>query len=960
MIAFIRKHLFTASDKNNSAPFIFILLLIYSVAILVYVGLFFNMYHVVFRLILNTVLILIFIFLERSKLSRDIRAFILPILLMSGITAAAISLGGDFLIYIYSIGGSMISFTYLKPKSISIYVGVYCAATAAILFGFNINLLGESFNVVHNVLSLLVITGINVLVCVLCKTFTVTVKAMTEAKNETEIIMKEKLEYSIKFSETLAEMTKLPTISAGFLNDAADVIAKEGCLALETSRIGIWRYVKSSNALKSVTYYDSSTGKHKIQDDFDLSNRKKYLKLLDSERMIVMNNIHECRVVFEYPYGEDYLNAALDAPIRSDGNLFGVICVEQGSGSKSEKGRIWTIEEQNFVSSLADLMALAISGYERRIAHEIAEEANRSKSKFLATISHEIRTPMNAIIGIAQIELQKEDLPDEYADAFGKVYSAGNSLLGIINDILDMSKVETGKLELNTTEYDVPSLINDAIQLNIIRIGSKQIEFIVDINERIPSKLFGDELRLKQILNNLLSNAIKYTEKGYVKLSARHEENGGDITLHFAVEDTGQGIKPEDAEQLFSEFVRFNADKNRATEGTGLGLSITKRLVDMMSGKINVRSKYGTGSLFTVTVKQGAIECTAIGKDLAERLRNFTYIGDRQNGRHLITREIMPYGSVLVVDDVDTNLYVAEGLLSPYKLKIETTSSGFAAMEKVVSGNVYDVIFMDHMMPQMDGIEATAKLRGLGYTGVIIALTANALAGNSEMFEKHGFDGFIPKPIDIRQLNTVLNKYIRDRYPEEAKKYKPEEVTANNDSTEIDLNILRAFVRDAGKAVTTLRETASGGDFKLFTTTAHAMKSALMNIGERTASVQASALERAGLRSDADFISLHANAFIKTLENLKKSLTPGEADADDASVTEDTVYLKEQLEIIKSACKNYDDDAAYIALNSLKERTWKAQTLASIEEIRDMLYSDSDFSGAAQRVEQLIKQTESG
>ena len=394
-----------------------------------------------------------------------------------------------------------------------------------------------------------------------------------------------------------------------------------------------------------------------------------------------------------------------------------------------------------------------------------SEQANKSKTNFLATMSHEIRTPMNAIIGITQIQLQKENLQEEYAEVFEMIYSSGNSLLGIINDILDMSKIETGKLDINPVEYDTPNFINDTVQLNILRIGDKKIDFKLKVDENLPSKLYGDELRVKQVLNNLLSNAIKYTEKGFVKLSVGHSaSDDGYITMSFCVEDTGQGLTAENKELLFVEYSRFNLEANRTTEGAGLGMTITKKLVEMMDGTISLESEYGKGSAFTVTIRQKQVECSPIGPEIVERLHNFTYVDESHIYQSHIVYEPMPYGSVLVVDDVETNLYVAEGILSLYELHVELAESGYEAIEKVESGKEYDIIFMDHMMPNMDGIVATQKLRELGYKGTIVALTANALVGNEEMFTQNGFDGFVPKPIDLRSIDVILNKFIRDRY----------------------------------------------------------------------------------------------------------------------------------------------------------------------------------------------------
>jgi signal transduction histidine kinase/DNA-binding response OmpR family regulator len=588
-----------------------------------------------------------------------------------------------------------------------------------------------------------------------------------------------------------------------------------------------------------------------------------------------------------------------------------------------------------------------------------AEEANKSKSDFLASMSHEIRTPMNAIIGVTQIELLNSDLTERTANALEMIYSSGNNLLGIINDILDMSKIETGKLELIPAQYDIPSLINDAVQLNIVRIGSRRIEFMLEIDESLPLYLYGDELRIKQILNNLLSNGIKYTENGYVKLSVYHTLQGDDVKLHFAVEDTGQGMMPEDLDKLFTEFLRFNVSMNRTVEGTGLGLNITKTLVELMNGTINAVSEYGKGSTFTVTVMQKAIPGPAIGKEIADQLKNFTFTGERQAAIMQFTRESMPYGSILVVDDIATNLFVAKGLLTPYNIQIDTAESGYKAIDKISAGMAYDIIFMDHMMPQMDGMVTTQKLRAMGYNGIIIALTANAIVGNEGMFMQNGFDGFISKPIDIRQLNAVLNQYIRDKYPEEAKKHKETETLAppriTADTTEMTMQIKRIFCDEAARAIQTINETMAAGDMNLFITTVHGMKSALANIGEYKASALAGALEDNSNKKNMGFIIANLPTFIETLDTLIRTHVPHEAPVEnDGDITEDTYFLKEQLETIVTACQEYDIIAALAALDRLRKKTWKSETMALINKIHDLLSLDSDFDGAAEKTKEIL------
>ncbi|MDR0652193.1 MAG: response regulator [Synergistaceae bacterium] len=432
------------------------------------------------------------------------------------------------------------------------------------------------------------------------------------------------------------------------------------------------------------------------------------------------------------------------------------------------------------LSVIGIMMIIALSVMLLRLsaARIRSDEANLSKSAFLATMSHEIRTPLNAILGFSEIQLQK-NLPYDTHTDLEKIYSSGSNLLRIINDILDISKIEAGGFEILSADFDVAALISDVVQINIVRIGSKNIAFELEIDETMPSRLRGDDLRIKQILNNLLSNAFKYTKEGKVSFSAAWRPEGVYAAVTFTVSDTGMGIKESDMKKLFTKYSQLDSNANRNIEGTGLGLAITKRLVELMGGTIEAESEYGKGSVFRVELVLEIALGTPIGKKTADELKCLRFMKNRLlKGKNLV-RSHMPYGRVLVVDDVTTNLDVAKGLMIPYGLSIDCASSGREAIEKIRSisdgapaSEKYDIVFMDHMMPEMDGIETTRIIRceiGTEYarTAPIIALTANAISGNEEMFLAAGFNGFIPKPIDIMKLDAALNRWVRDKQSED-------------------------------------------------------------------------------------------------------------------------------------------------------------------------------------------------
>jgi len=805
---------------------------------------------------------------------------------------------------------------------------------------------------------------------------------------ESERLTEVKYTYARKLNDSLAEITQSPAIAAGDLKAVADVIAKEGCSTLNAYRISVWRLSKSRNALVNTSTYDGITCEHSIQDDFSLSMRPEYKKMIETERIIVTNDTSAASYdIFCDGYGED-LCAVLDAPIRVDGKVVGVICAEQNRCEDYPEKREWLIEELTFVSSLADLIALAISGNERRKAREAAENANQAKSAFLASMSHEIRTPMNSILGVTDILLQNEILPADIEDGLNRIYTSSDMLLGIINDILDFSKIEAGKMDILPAEYVTASLINDSVQLNMTRIYDKPIEFEVQVDEKIPAKLIGDELRIKQVMNNLLSNAFKFTNSGKVSLSIVSEPlpNGTDVILVIIVRDTGRGMTDDQLNNLFQEYSRFDANEEITTEGTGLGLTITQRLITLMNGGIKVESQLGAGSTFTVQLPQKIVDNEVLGREVADHLKHFrmNYVSRIRRGQ--INRTKMPYGSVLLVDDVEANLYVAVGLLKPYALRIESVMSGQETLDLILSGKTYDIIFMDHMMPEMDGIEVTKRLRDFGYTDPIVALTANAVTGQADVFLENGFDEFISKPIDIRQLNTILNKYIRDKKSVEAdescssqtesNESGDDEQTQNTDEeapVEIDIAGLdtikglndcdgnnkryMSMLRSYAASVRLLLPELEGVDkdrLLEYKTKVHGIKGASRLIYAEQLGMLASELENAAGKSDMIYLEEHNRAFLdsayKLMDDIDAFLSATE---DKSGKPEKDKPDRELLQELLVACKNYNMEETDIVMEKIDEYQYKSD-----DGIAGWLRSNVDIMNYSKIIEKLSEMLE--
>jgi len=673
-----------------------------------------------------------------------------------------------------------------------------------------------------------------------------------------------------------------------------------------------------------------------------------------------------------------------------------------------------------------------------------ADEENRSKSTFLANMSHEIRTPMNVITGMAELLLRR-NLPNDARNDVQNIRQAGANLISIINDILDFSKIEAGKLEIVPAKYLFSSLINDTVNIIRMRLGEKPIRFFSNIDSSIPDALYGDEVRMRQILLNLLTNAIKYTEKGYIGLFITEEKrelvpNSKDILdfkkqvwLKFDIIDTGKGIKPEDQDKLFREFAQVDTKRNRGIEGTGLGLAITKRLSIVMGGDITVESEYGKGSIFTVLIPQGiASEASFASVEEPEKKKVLVYEGrdvyaksvswslDNMNVPHAVVnnqddfvealrreewfylfsgyglydkiktlidqdktlftdkkqpplalmvewgieayipnvrflslpvqslsianilnsksdnkeyienmdigRFVFPGAKLLIVDDIATNLKVVTGLLKPYKVEVDTCLSGIEAVE-MIKHHEYDLVFMDHMMPEMDGIEAAAAIRTWEKNQThneaphdwlpIIALTANAVVGMREVFIEQGFNDFLAKPIDISKLDEILDRWIPKKKRISDIRRKPEDIKEKPDTQEeqnsflvshspfftipdVDVQsgiamtggtianyrlVLSVFCKDIEERLSLLKTELNGNNLHSLITEFHAIKSASASIGAEEVAKKAAELEEACNNEDLAFNKEEVVKFTDMLLKLKQNISKEIMTDDDTNTT---------------------------------------------------------------------------
>ena len=587
------------------------------------------------------------------------------------------------------------------------------------------------------------------------------------------------------------------------------------------------------------------------------------------------------------------------------------------------------------------IIMFIMSRYEKksRLAQELnqkaetAAAANEAKSTFLSNMSHEIRTPINAVLGMNEMILRESREPNviEYAE---NIHTAGSTLLGLINDILDFSKIEAGKMEIVPVDYDLSSVFNDLVNMIHTRADAKGLELLLDFDQETPKLLYGDEIRIKQVITNILTNAVKYTEKGSVTFSVKFERVPDDpdsVLLCVAVKDTGIGIKPEDMEKLFSKFERIEEKRNRNVEGTGLGMTITLNLLEKMGSSLQVESTYGVGSTFSFKLRQRVNKWEPLGDYKA------SYQELLKGHKKYREKFTAPEALVLMVDDNPMNLTVFKSLIKQTKVQVDTANDGDEGL-LLAKEKKYDIIFLDHMMPGKDGIETLHELKkqesGPNRNTPVICLTANAISGAREQYIEAGFNDYLTKPIDTDKLEEMLLTYLPQEKMQEAgeevmvqeNEEIPESLAPlqgaewldmrigikNSGSVEAYLPLLKIFYESIDETEQAIEGFYAERNIKDYTIKVHALKSSARIIGAQEFGEEAQLLENAGKAENREYIRAHHEGFIETYRGFKAQLAAVFANeqtaAEDEKPEADAVLMESVYEEMREAAEEMDCD----------------------------------------------------
>lgn len=670
----------------------------------------------------------------------------------------------------------------------------------------------------------------------------------------------------------------------------------------------------------------------------------------------IIDNLKEAVIVTDADHRFLFLNSMADKIITSinkeqgystDDKIYAFI---QGSQDFFDwKDRHYQVEEtvlkdneliQGYMMTIVDVTKIIEQNHLMKRLVLQTEDANRAKTNFVSNMSHEIRTPMNSIVGITEILLRSRHSPKEQ-EYLLNIQSSGRVLLTIINDVLDCSKMEAGKMQLFDEPYDTCSLFHDLRISMENRIGHSGLELIYDIDQDIPCKLKGDMGRIRQVIINLVNNAIKYTEKGSVRFSVHvRQKNTDKVMLYYEVADTGIGIRKEDQKILFDAFQRVEMDRNRYVEGTGLGLTISQNLVNMMGGVIEVESEYGKGSRFFFTIEQTIIDPTPVSA--------VNYNGQKDN----VTEKeaeclfIAPEAHILLVDDNELNLVVAKELLKPLRMQIDTAENGLQAV-KMVRGSQYDLVLMDHMMPVMDGIEAAKAIRALPedkYQKLpIIALTANAMVDARKEFLNAGMNGFVAKPIDFARICNQLKLWlpkdlVRDVPKEEAKKlladdlsdreiqpedpqmgFSFEEGVNHCGSKAALMKTIRIFYRTIDSKANKIEQCLKEGLISDYVIEVHALKSSALLIGAVPLSEAAKELEDYGKQGKTEVLEEKTPDVLTMYRDLKNILRPYAEKEEDAKKEFSDGEWITALQQIHQCIEQFDLDGVDQIMEQLEE-----------------------------------------